>query len=60
MRILNTYGPSIHSNDGRVVINFIVQALKGVTLQFLEDGLQTRNFCYLDDLIEGMYRLINS
>lgn len=60
MRIFNTYGPRMHPNDGRVVSNFIVQALKGVDITIFGDGLQTRSFCYVDDLIEGMYRLMNS
>lgn len=60
MRIFNTYGPRMHPNDGRVVSNFIVQALKGEEITIFGDGLQTRSFCYVDDLIEGMYRLMNS
>jgi len=60
MRIFNTYGPRMHSNDGRVVSNFIVQALKREDITIFGDGLQTRSFCYVDDLIEGMYRLMNS
>lgn len=60
MRIFNTYGPRMHPNDGRVVSNFIVQALKGDDITIFGDGLQTRSFCYVDDLIEGMYRLMNS
>jgi UDP-glucuronate decarboxylase len=60
MRIFNTYGPRMHPNDGRVVSNFIVQALKGEDITIFGDGLQTRSFCYVDDLIEGMYRLMNS
>jgi UDP-glucuronate decarboxylase len=60
MRIFNTYGPRMHPNDGRVVSNFIVQALKGEDITVFGDGLQTRSFCYVDDLIEGMYRLMNS
>jgi len=60
MRIFNTYGPRMHPNDGRVVSNFIVQALKGQDITIFGDGLQTRSFCYVDDLIEGMYRLMNS
>ncbi|MCR9014616.1 UDP-glucuronic acid decarboxylase family protein [Aquiflexum gelatinilyticum] len=60
MRIFNTYGPRMHPNDGRVVSNFIVQALKGEDITVFGDGMQTRSFCYVDDLIEGMYRLMNS
>ena len=60
MRIFNTYGPRMHPNDGRVVSNFIVQALKGEDITIFGDGLQTRSFCYVDDLIDGMYRLMNS
>lgn len=60
MRIFNTYGPRMHPNDGRVVSNFIVQALKGEDITIYGDGKQTRSFCYVDDLIEGMYRLMNS
>ncbi len=60
MRIFNTYGPRMHPNDGRVVSNFIVQALKGQNITIYGDGRQTRSFCYVDDNIEGMYRLMNS
>ncbi|MGM0946073.1 MAG: UDP-glucuronic acid decarboxylase family protein [Bacteroidota bacterium] len=60
MRIFNTYGPRMHPNDGRVVSNFIVQALKGEDITIYGDGKQTRSFCYVDDNIEGMYRLMNS
>ncbi|MBO6205865.1 MAG: SDR family oxidoreductase [Lachnospiraceae bacterium] len=60
MRIFNTYGPNMHPNDGRVVSNFIVQALKGQDITVYGDGAQTRSFCYVDDLIEGMVRLMNS
>jgi UDP-glucuronate decarboxylase len=60
MRIFNTYGPRMHPNDGRVVSNFIVQALRGEPLTLYGDGLQTRSFCYVDDLIEGMVRLMDS
>ncbi len=59
VRIFNTYGPRMHPNDGRVVSNFIVQALKGEPLTVYGDGLQTRSFCYVDDLIEGFVRLMN-
>jgi len=60
MRIFNTYGPRMHPNDGRVVSNFIVQALKGEDITIYGDGSQTRSFCYADDLIEGMIRLMNT
>lgn len=60
MRIFNTYGPRMHPNDGRVVSNFIVQALKGEDITIYGDGMQTRSFCYVDDNIEGMYSLMNS
>lgn len=60
MRIFNTYGPRMHPNDGRVVSNFIVQALRGQDLTVYGDGLQTRSFCYVDDLIDGMLRLMDS
>ena len=59
VRIFNTYGPRMHPNDGRVVSNFIVQALRGEDLTVYGDGLQTRSFCYVDDLIEGFIRLMN-
>jgi UDP-glucuronate decarboxylase len=59
-RIFNTYGPHMHPNDGRVVSNFIVQALKGEPITIFGDGAQTRSFCYVDDLIEGMIRLMAS
>jgi UDP-glucuronate decarboxylase len=59
VRIFNTYGPRMHPNDGRVVSNFIVQALKGEPLTVYGDGTQTRSFCYVDDLIEGFVRLMN-
>ncbi|MBE9044134.1 SDR family oxidoreductase [Pleurocapsales cyanobacterium LEGE 10410] len=60
MRIFNTYGPRMFENDGRVVSNFIVQALKGVPLTVYGDGSQTRSFCYVADLVEGMMRLMNN
>ncbi|MDE6744144.1 MAG: SDR family oxidoreductase [Lachnospiraceae bacterium] len=60
MRIFNTYGPKMHPSDGRVVSNFIVQALRGDDITIYGDGSQTRSFCYVDDLIEGMVRLMNS
>ena len=59
-RIFNTYGPRMHPNDGRVVSNFIVQALKGEPITVYGDGSQTRSFCYVDDLIEGFIRLMAS
>lgn len=59
-RIFNTYGPRMHPNDGRVVSNFIVQALKGDDITIFGDGSQTRSFCYVDDLIEGFIRLMNT
>ena len=59
VRIFNTYGPRMHPNDGRVVSNFIVQALKGDDITIYGDGTQTRSFCYVDDLIEGFVRLMN-
>ncbi|NWJ50115.1 MAG: SDR family oxidoreductase [Bacteroidetes bacterium] len=60
IRIFNTYGPRMHPNDGRVVSNFIVQALKGENISIYGDGNQTRSFCYVDDLIDGMIRMMNS
>lgn len=60
MRIFNTYGPRMHPNDGRVVSNFIVQALSGEDITIYGDGQQTRSFCYVDDLIEGMVRFMES
>lgn len=59
-RIFNTYGPRMHPNDGRVVSNFIVQALKGEDITIYGNGQQTRSFCYVDDLIEGFVRLMNT
>jgi UDP-glucuronate decarboxylase len=59
-RIFNTYGPRMHPNDGRVVSNFIVQALNGEPITIYGDGTQTRSFCYVDDLIEAFIRLMNS
>lgn len=58
IRIFNTYGPRMHPNDGRVVSNFIVQALKGEDLTIYGDGTQTRSFCFVDDLIEGFVRFM--
>jgi UDP-glucuronate decarboxylase len=60
IRIFNTYGPRMHPNDGRVVSNFIVQALRGEDVTIYGDGSQTRSFCYVDDLIEGMLRMMDS
>ncbi|UDF03399.1 UDP-glucuronic acid decarboxylase family protein [Asticcacaulis sp. AND118] len=60
MRIFNTYGPRMHPNDGRVVSNFIVQALSGDDITIYGDGSQTRSFCYVDDLISGMVALMKS
>ena len=59
IRIFNTYGPRMNPEDGRVVSNFIVQALKNEDITIYGDGKQTRSFCYVDDLIEGMYRMMN-
>jgi UDP-glucuronate decarboxylase len=59
-RIFNTYGPRMHPNDGRVVSNFVVQALRGEPITIYGEGTQTRSFCYVDDLIEGIVRLMNS
>ncbi|BAK66270.1 dTDP-glucose 4,6-dehydratase [Sphingobium sp. SYK-6] len=59
-RIFNTYGPRMHPNDGRVVSNFIVQALRGQDITIYGDGTQTRSFCYVDDLVEGFLRLMDS
>lgn len=59
-RIFNTYGPRMHPNDGRVVSNFIVQALKGEPLAIYGDGNQTRSFCYVDDLIDGIVRFMDT
>ncbi|MBG6155478.1 MAG: SDR family oxidoreductase [Roseibium album] len=59
-RIFNTYGPRMHPNDGRVVSNFIVQALQGNDITIYGDGLQTRSFCYVDDLIDGFVSLMSS
>jgi UDP-glucuronate decarboxylase len=59
-RIFNTYGPRMHPNDGRVVSNFVVQALRGEALTIYGEGSQTRSFCYVDDLVDGLIRLMNS
>jgi UDP-glucuronate decarboxylase len=60
LRIFNTYGPRMHPNDGRVVSNFVVQALKNEDISVYGDGSQTRSFCYVDDLVEGMIRMMNT
>lgn len=60
IRIFNTYGPRMHPNDGRVVSNFIVQALRGEPITIYGDGSQTRSFCYVDDLVDGMVRLMST
>jgi UDP-glucuronate decarboxylase len=60
VRIFNTYGPRMHPNDGRVVSNFIVQALMGSELTIYGDGSQTRSFCYVDDMVEGLIRMMNA
>lgn len=60
VRIFNTYGPRMHPNDGRVVSNFIVQALRGDDITIYGDGSQTRSFCYVDDMIEGFVRMMDS
>jgi UDP-glucuronate decarboxylase len=59
-RIFNTYGPRMHPNDGRVVSNFIVHALKGIPITLYGDGSQTRSFCYVDDTVDGLIRLMES
>jgi len=59
-RIFNTYGPRMHPNDGRVVSNFIVQSLLGTDITVYGDGMQTRSFCYVDDLIDGLIRLMST
>lgn len=60
VRIFNTYGPRMHPNDGRVVSNFIVQALRGEDITIYGNGQQTRSFCYVDDLVDGLIRMMNS
>jgi len=60
VRIFNTYGPRMHPHDGRVVSNFIVQALKGEDITIFGDGRQTRSFCYVDDLVDGMLRMMDT
>ena len=58
-RIFNTYGPKMHPNDGRVISNFIIQALKNEPITIYGDGSQTRSFCFVDDLVEGLVLLMN-
>ena len=60
IRIFNTYGPRMRPDDGRVISNFIIQALKGDDITIYGDGMQTRSFCYVDDLIEGIVRMMDS
>ena len=60
IRIFNTYGPRMNPDDGRVVSNFIVEALKGEDITIYGDGSQTRSFCYVDDLVEGIYRMMEN
>lgn len=60
VRIFNTYGPRMHPNDGRVISNFIVQALKNENITVYGKGTQTRSFCYVDDLVDGMFRMMNT
>lgn len=60
VRIFNTYGPRMHPNDGRVVSNFIVQALRGEDITMYGDGTQTRSFCYVDDMVEGFVRMMDT
>lgn len=60
VRIFNTYGPRMHPNDGRVVSNFIIQALQGQPITIYGDGQQTRSFCYVDDLVDGFLRMMNT
>jgi UDP-glucuronate decarboxylase len=60
VRIFNTYGPNMHPNDGRVVSNFIVQALQGQDITLYGDGMQTRAFCYVDDLVDGLVRMMGT
>ena len=59
-RIFNTYGPNMHPNDGRVVSNFIMQAIRGLPITIYGEGAQTRSFCFVDDLVDGLYGLMNS
>ena len=58
-RIFNTYGPKMHPDDGRVISNFVVQALKGEPITLYGDGSQTRSFCFVDDLVDGLVLLMN-
>jgi UDP-glucuronate decarboxylase len=60
VRIFNTYGPRMHPEDGRVVSNFVVQALRGEPITIYGDGLQTRSFCYVDDMVDGFLRMMSS
>jgi len=60
VRIFNTYGPRMHPNDGRVVSNFIIQALNGQDITVYGDGSQTRSFCYVDDLVDGIFSMMNA
>jgi len=60
VRIFNTYGPRMHPNDGRVISNFIMQALRNQDITIYGDGSQTRSFCYVDDMIEGIFRMMNT
>jgi UDP-glucuronate decarboxylase len=60
LRIFNTYGPRMLENDGRVVSNFIVQALRGEDMTVYGDGSQTRSFCYVDDLVDGLVRMMDN
>ena len=59
-RIFNTYGPRMNPNDGRVISNFIVQALKGQKLTLYGEGIQTRSFCYVDDIVDGLDKLMDT
>src|SRR5205807_11223 len=59
-RIFNTYGPKMHPSDGRVVSNFVIQALRNEDITVYGDGSQTRSFCYVDDLVEGLIRLMET
>jgi UDP-glucuronate decarboxylase len=59
VRIFNTYGPRMHPNDGRVISNFVMQALNNEPISIFGDGLQTRSFCYVDDMIDGLVRMMN-
>jgi UDP-glucuronate decarboxylase len=60
VRIFNTYGPHMHPNDGRVISNFIIQALKNEAISILGDGTQTRSFCFVDDLVEGLVKMMDA